>query len=101
MVTDRFSGSTLAYQGYGRGLDVAELARVVSWATAGLVADLSILIDVPLPVARSRLATGRPDRLERLDEDFHLRVARRLPGPGGRPIRPSGPWSTGSPSPRR
>jgi dTMP kinase len=74
VVTDRFSGSTLAYQGFGRGLDVAELAEVVSWATAGLEADLSILIDVPGPVARSRLAAARPDRLERLDEDFHRRV---------------------------
>ena len=47
VVSDRFSGSTLAYQGYGRGLDTAELRRLVDWATAGLAADLSILVDVP------------------------------------------------------
>ena len=75
VVTDRFSGSTLAYQGFGRGLDVGELARVVAWATDGVEADLSILVDVPGPVARERLAAARPDRLERLDEDFHRRVA--------------------------
>ena len=34
VVTDRFSGSTLAYQGYGRGLDLGELRRLVDWATA-------------------------------------------------------------------
>src|SRR3984885_7287137 len=51
VVSDRFSGSTLAYQGYGRGLEVAELRRVVEWAAAGVAADLSIVIDVPVPLA--------------------------------------------------
>jgi dTMP kinase len=74
VVSDRFSGSTLAYQGYGRGLDTAELQRLVEWATAGLAADLSILIDVPVDVARSRLAASAPDRLERLGPAFAQRV---------------------------
>ena len=60
VVSDRFSGSTLAYQGYGRGLDTAELRRLDRLGHLGLVADLSILVDVPVEVAQTRLAGGRP-----------------------------------------
>jgi dTMP kinase len=74
VVSDRFSGSTLAYQGYGRGLDVGELAGLVAWATGGLVPDLSILIDVPVEVAQTRLARSAPDRLERLGPGFAQKV---------------------------
>ena len=74
VVTDRFSGSTLAYQGWGRGLDVEALRAVVEWAAAGLEPDLNVVVDVPLDVARSRLAASGPDRLESLDEAFHQRV---------------------------
>ena len=73
VVSDRFSGSTLAYQGYGRGLNTAALGRLVEWAAAGLAPDLSILVDVPVDVAQSRLAASKPDRLERLGPGFaHL-----------------------------
>jgi dTMP kinase len=74
VVSDRFSGSTLAYQGYGRGLEIAELSELVHWATGGLAADLSILVDVPVEVAATRLASSAPDRLERLGTDFAHRV---------------------------
>jgi dTMP kinase len=74
VVTERFSGSTLAYQGYGRGLDLDELRRLVSWASGGLDADLTILLDVPSALARDRLDLERADRLERLDAGFHDRV---------------------------
>jgi dTMP kinase len=47
VVTDRFSASTLAYQGLGRGLDVGELARLDRFATGGLTATLNVLLDVP------------------------------------------------------
>jgi len=70
VVSDRFSGSTLAYQGYGRGLDTTELRRMIDWATSGLMADLSILVDVPVEVAQARLGTTAPDRLERLGPAF-------------------------------
>ncbi len=70
VVSDRFSGSTLAYQGYGRGLDTAELRTLIAWATAGLQADLSILVDVPVEVAAARLGAAAPDRLERLGPAF-------------------------------
>ncbi len=76
VVTDRFSGSTLAYQGYGRGLDLGDLRRLVDWATGGITPDLNVLFDVPLDVARGRRATGDDDRLESLDRAFHDRVRR-------------------------
>jgi dTMP kinase len=79
VVTDRYSGSTLAYQGYGRGLDLAGLAELVAWATGGVEADLSVLVDVPVEVAAARLAGGarrgrRADRMEQLGPDFAARV---------------------------
>jgi dTMP kinase len=74
VVTDRFSASTLAYQGYGRGLDLDALRRLVSWAAAGVVPDLTVVLDVPVAVARARRDLGGADRLERLDVGFHERV---------------------------
>ncbi len=76
VVTDRYSGSTLAYQGSGRGLDPNVLKGLVDWATGGVTADVSVLVDVPSTVARRRLAGGSPDRLEGLDEAFFERVRR-------------------------
>jgi dTMP kinase len=75
VVTDRFSGSTLAYQGWGRGLGAEPLTPVLAFATNGLLPDLSILLDVPVAVARARITANAPDRLERMDADFHERVA--------------------------
>ena len=77
MVSDRYAGSTIAYQGYGQGLDPAGLEELIRWATGGLAADLSILVDVSVDVAASRLAAGgrgKADRLERLGADFARRV---------------------------
>jgi dTMP kinase len=77
VVSDRYAGSTIAYQGYGRGLDLSELDGLVRWATGGLAADLSILVDVSVDVAADRLAAqGRlgADRMERLGADFAARV---------------------------
>jgi dTMP kinase len=79
VVTDRYAGSTIAYQGYGRGLDVTALRDLIDWATEGMAADLSILVDVPVEVAAARLAAGqggddRGDRMERLGPAFAERV---------------------------
>jgi len=74
VVTDRFSGSTFAYQGYGRGLPLDGLRTIVEWAADGLAPDLSVLIDISPAMARERLASASPDRLERLDEAFFVRV---------------------------
>lgn len=74
VVTDRYIGSSLAYQGHGHGLDVADVAALSSFAVDGAVPDLVVLLSVPAEVARARL-TGRQDRLEALGTDFHQRVA--------------------------
>jgi dTMP kinase len=75
VVTDRFSASTLAYQGYGRGLDLGELTGLIDWATGGLAPDLSVLVDVEPAVGLAR-RTGRPrDRMESEGGGFDQRVA--------------------------
>jgi len=74
VVTDRYIGSSLAYQGHGHRLDLAAVASLSAFAVAGAVADLVVLLAVPPAMARARL-TGRPDRLEALGTDFHRRVA--------------------------
>jgi dTMP kinase len=76
VVTDRFSHSSLAYQGYGRGLDVEELRDLSTWATDGLWPDLVVLLDVPgAEAAARRERIGHvPDRLEAEADEFHQRV---------------------------
>jgi dTMP kinase len=73
VVTDRFSASLLAYQGFGRGLDVAELRRLTSWASGGLWPDLTVLLELPAEEAAAR-QSRELDRLEREDVAFHQRV---------------------------
>jgi dTMP kinase len=73
VVTDRFTGSSLAYQGIARGLGVEAVAALSAFATGGLAPDLVVLLDLPVDVASARL-TGEPDRMEREDETFHAQV---------------------------
>jgi dTMP kinase len=73
VVTDRYVGSSLAYQGYGRGLDVDDVARLSEWATRGLDADVVVLLDVDPAVARAR-RSRHLDRIEAEDDAFHRRV---------------------------
>jgi dTMP kinase len=74
VVTDRYAGSSLAYQGFGRGLPLDEVRRLSDWASVGLWPDLTVLLDVPLELAAARQAGGRPDRLESAGDAFHRRV---------------------------
>jgi dTMP kinase len=76
VVVDRFSGSTLAYQGYGRGLPLSEIRRACDLATGGLWPDLTVLLHVPVEVgAARRVAAGSlPDRFESQGSEFHVRV---------------------------
>jgi dTMP kinase len=74
VVTDRFSGSTLAYQGYGRGLDLEVLDRLVAWAADAVTADLNVLVDVPVDQALARRRTEGGDRLERMGPSFQEKV---------------------------
>lgn len=72
VVTDRFSHSSLAYQGYGRGLDIEELRWLSEWATGGLWPDVVVLLDLPRGVALASPAS--PDRFEAEAWAFHERV---------------------------
>lgn len=74
VVSDRSVYSTLAYQGYGRGLDVAELRRINDWAIGGLWPSLVVLLDAPADVLATRLHGRELDRFEREGEEFHDRV---------------------------
>jgi dTMP kinase len=74
VVTDRFVGSSIAYQGYGRGLQTDEILGISEWACNGVWPDLILLLDVSPDVASARLGRDR-DRFEREDEHFHARVA--------------------------
>lgn len=73
VVTDRFSASTFAYQGWGRGLGLEDLKHLSWWAAAGVDADLVVLLDVPPEVAAVRRGEV-PDRMEQAGIDFHRRV---------------------------
>ncbi len=78
VVCDRFSDATYAYQGGGRGLDRAKLHFLEQWVHGHLQPDLTLLFDLPLDVARERiaLATRDLDRFEQERVDFHERVRR-------------------------
>ena len=73
VVTDRFTGSSLAYQGHGRGLSVDDVARISAFATRGTEPDVVVLLDVNADVAASRLGVN-PDRMESAGDEFHERV---------------------------
>lgn len=75
VLCDRFVDSTLAYQGYGRGLDLALIQQLNAIATAGLTPDLTLWLQLPVEqgLARAR-QRGAVDRMERADLAFHQRV---------------------------
>ena len=88
VLCDRFFDATVAYQGYGRGLNVDSLLEICLTATHRIAPDLTFLIDIPVELSQSRLrARGGADRLERESTAFHTRVregylalAERFPG---------------------
>jgi dTMP kinase len=73
VITDRYVDSSLAYQGGGRTLELAEVRRLSQWATDGLTPDLTVLLDID-PEVGLRRATGPGDRLESEALAFHQRV---------------------------
>ena len=75
VVSDRSVFSSLAYQGYGRKQDLAELKRINDWAIGGLWPELVIYIEVPTELLLERLKKRELDRFEREDEEFFGRVA--------------------------
>ena len=75
VVTDRYLYSSVAYQGHGRELGADQVAALSAFATAGLQADLVLLLTVPPAVRDARLAErGGHDRFEQAGHEFHERV---------------------------
>lgn len=75
VVSSRYRLSSLAYQGYGRGLDLALIRRLNEEATQGLEADITLLLDVPAEAALER-HRGPRDRIEAETLEFYERVRR-------------------------
>jgi dTMP kinase len=74
VLSDRFSGSTAAYQGYGRGLDLARIAQLEQLATGGLAPDLTLWLELPLAESLRRRGERTADRIEASGEVFLQRV---------------------------
>lgn len=75
VVTDRFSDSTVAYQGYARGLDMALIRKLDEMVTGGLKPHLTLLLDLDVEVGlRRNKGANKVDRLELEDVAFHRRV---------------------------
>jgi dTMP kinase len=74
VVSDRFLASTLAYQGYGRGVDLDLLHRATDLAVDHCRPDLTILLDLSVQAAGQRRARSSLDRFESSGDEFHSRV---------------------------
>lgn len=75
VVSDRFADSTLAYQGYGQGLDTAVIAGLYALAVGAFRPDLTVVLDLPAEVGLARAqARSAADRYEGMDMDFHRRL---------------------------
>jgi dTMP kinase len=77
VLCDRYFDSTLAYQGYGHGLDLATLRGITQFATCGLNPHLTVLLDLPVAIGLQRKAGGQGDawnRMEQKERSYHERV---------------------------
>jgi dTMP kinase len=76
VVSDRFFDSTIAYQGYGRGIALSELRAAHRLAVGDFLPDLTVILDLPVAegLARAARRAGGADRFERLDHEFHERL---------------------------
>jgi dTMP kinase len=76
VIADRFTSSTMAYQGYGRGLDRELIERLNREATGGLEPDLTVLLDLPVEIALARKGGGGADTFDDAPVDFHRKIRR-------------------------
>ncbi|MBM4462816.1 MAG: dTMP kinase [Chloroflexi bacterium] len=74
VVCDRYADSTVAYQGYGRGIDMKVIQVVNNSATQGVLPDLVVLLDIPVELGLARKGSTRLDRFESEEVSFHQRV---------------------------
>ena len=76
VIADRFTSSTMTYQGYGRGLDRELIDRLNREATGGLEPDLTVFLDLPVETALARKGGGSGDNFDDAPVDFHRRIHR-------------------------
>jgi dTMP kinase len=74
VICDRFTASTVAYQGYGRGLDLDLIHQLNQLATGGLSPDLTILLDLPAEVSLTRIGRADGDAFHAAPQEFHEKV---------------------------
>ena len=74
VICDRFTDSTIAYQGYGRGLNINNLELINTIATDGLIPDITFILDIDPQKATERLKTVNPDRMEAAGIDFFKKI---------------------------
>ena len=74
VIADRFYASTLAYQGFGRGVDLSDLEAATELAIGSCLPELTVLIDIDIDTANERRARNAEDRFESADAQFHERV---------------------------
>ena len=74
VICDRFTDSTIAYQGYGRGLNINNLELMNTIATDGLIPDITFILDIDPQKATERLKTVNPDRMEATGIDFFKKI---------------------------
>ena len=74
VICDRFTDSTIAYQGYGRGLDIKQLEEINYIATAGLTPDITFILDISPEAAAVRMEAEASDRMEETGVDFYRRI---------------------------
>jgi dTMP kinase len=76
VVSDRFADSTLAYQGYGKGLPLADLTALHHFTLGAFAPDLTLVLDLPVEIGLARAAARgtATDRFEGLDAAFHERL---------------------------
>ena len=75
VITDRFADSTTAYQSYGRNMSLEQVEALNDTATAGVMPDITFLIDLPVEIGLSRAKAGKNgDRMEQEELSFHQRV---------------------------
>ena len=75
VISDRFCGSTIAYQGYGRKLDIKLIKKLEIIATQGISPDITFLLDIPVEESIKRRKYRKEDRIEREGKDFLSNVS--------------------------
>jgi len=74
VISDRFTASTIAYQGHGQGLNLTDITRLNQLVCSGLSPDLTILLDIPADLISSRKAKDTQDRYDSASRAFHSKV---------------------------